>query len=551
MLWKSVILGSGTLAQDCKDPNVVHRSCCPQFADGIPCSCRDGYNPYYGSAELKELEWDPITGYRGECIPLVCTELDVKQIKRATTKSKLPYWRKYNERITFQCDPGYFVGDPNALGFDRKLNGDKTFDLICHSNGNFTETPTCIPICGDGLIVSTDHLDIYNRLDECDDGNFADRDGCSTGCTIEDGFICNRDEENPTLPDMCEVAPAFAYLELTSQVTGRKIESKEAKEALHWSLAGAFTIPRRDIDMRTTNMRLKIRRKDNETEPIHIQSIVSGFDVKIAQPEKFSLKEVEDGIKYNELKFRETVFIFLMNTTINDTAIEVQLVTPPKFMGDVEKGYVRDFDWSSYVVENIYVVFFLLLYILMVFVLTPFIYYNRILLRRRRTIPGNYYRVQEDYKEGWTRPLRKCLSIREWFVFIFCCPARVAYTWDSTGLHSYGDGIWIIFKCWLTSFFGCCLIGIFTMSQRRSNMADFFGFGDQKEGNVEYFDYLAWCLVPCAVFQEGDQVDGAIATMAPKETKLEKISKTTVPTTFVFGKSASMKEKPKDASDRV
>ncbi len=54
-------------------------------------------------------------------------------------------------------------------------------------NQGYFCTPTsdhkqaCFEICGDGL-----HL----GLNECDDGNTLNRDGCSHNCNIEKGFSC-------------------------------------------------------------------------------------------------------------------------------------------------------------------------------------------------------------------------------------------------------------------------------------------------------------------------------------------------------------------------
>lgn len=40
----------------------------------------------------------------------------------------------------------------------------------------------CISICGDGI----------RTIEElCDDGNIENSDGCSSYCTVEDGYICD------------------------------------------------------------------------------------------------------------------------------------------------------------------------------------------------------------------------------------------------------------------------------------------------------------------------------------------------------------------------
>ena len=46
---------------------------------------------------------------------------------------------------------------------------------------DLNNTQACFEICGDGK-----HL----GLNECDDGNTVNRDGCSHNCTIETGYVC-------------------------------------------------------------------------------------------------------------------------------------------------------------------------------------------------------------------------------------------------------------------------------------------------------------------------------------------------------------------------
>ena len=41
--------------------------------------------------------------------------------------------------------------------------------------------------CGDGFV---DGSNDGSRIEECDDGNEADGDGCSAACVLEDGYIC-------------------------------------------------------------------------------------------------------------------------------------------------------------------------------------------------------------------------------------------------------------------------------------------------------------------------------------------------------------------------
>ncbi len=60
---------------------------------------------------------------------------------------------------------------------------DNTKCTRCVSSAFFDSvTTTCfIPVCGNG---------IREPSEECDDGNMLNNDGCSSKCTIEDGYSC-------------------------------------------------------------------------------------------------------------------------------------------------------------------------------------------------------------------------------------------------------------------------------------------------------------------------------------------------------------------------
>lgn len=49
---------------------------------------------------------------------------------------------------------------------------------------------TCVPICGDGIII--------RGIEECDDRNTQNSDGCSSICEVEDEYTCSQE------PSVCE-----------------------------------------------------------------------------------------------------------------------------------------------------------------------------------------------------------------------------------------------------------------------------------------------------------------------------------------------------------
>ena len=49
--------------------------------------------------------------------------------------------------------------------------------------GSWCETGACSPVCGDGIVIL--------GSEECDDGNWWAYDGCSGSCTVECGWECS------------------------------------------------------------------------------------------------------------------------------------------------------------------------------------------------------------------------------------------------------------------------------------------------------------------------------------------------------------------------
>eukprot|EP00961_Rhodomonas_salina_P060407 810942-Rhodomonas_salina.2 len=72
-------------------------------------------------------------------------------------------------------------------------------------------------VSSDGETFCLELTYVRNDLsDGCDDGNAVSGDGCSAGCTIEDGYVCEHSTEQEQQPDVCTCAcgtcDAGAYL---------------------------------------------------------------------------------------------------------------------------------------------------------------------------------------------------------------------------------------------------------------------------------------------------------------------------------------------------
>ena len=88
-------------------------------------------------------------------------------------------------------------GPESGAAYRFKLNALCTNDGACvcieGADGQLCDER---PSCGDGVVQA---------VEQCDDGNAEDGDGCSSECTLVDGWRCNNDE-----PNHCQVIPLRA-----------------------------------------------------------------------------------------------------------------------------------------------------------------------------------------------------------------------------------------------------------------------------------------------------------------------------------------------------
>ncbi|MBN1606576.1 MAG: fibro-slime domain-containing protein [Polyangiaceae bacterium] len=99
------------------------------------------------------------------------------------------------------------AGSPNG----GQSTGGSAGGLQCRFNG---VTEACLAVCGDG-----------NRdpAEGCDDGNLLDRDGCSSSCTVETGFVCTDHKQSAARP--CPSNPSLDCLVLP--VTYRDFDGQQ------------------------------------------------------------------------------------------------------------------------------------------------------------------------------------------------------------------------------------------------------------------------------------------------------------------------------------
>merc|ERR1711920_619603 len=110
---------------------------------------------------------------------------------------------------------------------------------------------------------------------------------------------------------------------------------------------------------------------------------------------------------------------------------------------------------------------------------------------------GRYSDISEEFKQGWAFTWCVCAERkRTTFCLLFYMPARLANTWDAVGLVPYWEGVRQAVCCCAGYMFGCCLCAAIIPGRHRSNIRDFFGFGDKVKGNIELSDYCCYLCCP-------------------------------------------------------
>jgi cysteine-rich repeat protein len=102
------------------------------------------------------------------------------------------YYNDNIDRINFyeQCDDGNFANGDGCNSTCALESG-----YTCTGNPSVCEIMPPSPICGNSIIENGEI---------CDDGNTSSADGCNASCDIEDGFQCAGE------PSVCELIPSGA-----------------------------------------------------------------------------------------------------------------------------------------------------------------------------------------------------------------------------------------------------------------------------------------------------------------------------------------------------
>lgn len=190
---------------DCDDGNTVNNDGCSST-----CTVEDGWYCYGGTSTSEDTCYD-ICG-DGKRKPDGVTECDdathTNPYDGCNNCEVVDGWYCYGGAAS-TADTCYEIsGDGMDFGeyacdnydngtFDGCLNGAVIDGYYCYGGSRTNGGDKCYEICGDGMNPSQ----MDGNVDDCDDGDSTSGDGCSSSCTIEDGYYCYGGSS--TGPDTC------------------------------------------------------------------------------------------------------------------------------------------------------------------------------------------------------------------------------------------------------------------------------------------------------------------------------------------------------------
>lgn len=517
---------------------------CPAHSTGRPyCACLDGYTLTGKPSDAdQQIPWDETRGWIGRCLPVACDVPPVIPHAKRADDVHVEDALVFPEQARYLCDPGYKAAGRDSevlLALGRVPNSTDNSDRIlvseCTANGTLSSATLllCVPTCGDGRLMPTDHLPMYDKREQCDDGNRVNGDGCSSACALEPGFICSGG--SPTSVDACRKCEVWADSVVVLGLTGHREPSKEEiGDATIVALKEAVGCPGRDLEILSVTIAgseadgeeegSTTSQPETTTTPqgsrFHAfqTAVLISFRVKISDPERLSINNAAGTLRTPQLMKPKMWVAYAERTSLKDLYVRIIDVSEPSIQGDLEAGIPTQFSLSGEIKKYSIMLSPVYSYLILISLIAPFFVWFLRIRRRSYRLMGRFNDIDPAFKGNWAFNICTCLESKCLFVSLICClPARLADTWDSVGFLPYWAGVRRAVCCcvlYLIPCFGLC--GAFIPAHYRSEMRDFFGFGDEKSGNTEFADYCCYVICPlCCVVQEARHVDTALAVLPP------------------------------------
>jgi len=424
------------------------------------------------------------------------------------------------------------------------LDAVRLLALECTADGivqNLTGA-RCMPKCGDGLLVPTEHLPRELRLEQCDDGNVRSGDGCSANCRVEADWICTGGSLGG--PDVCRKSEVNAHSTLWLVISGKRIpDIEELKLATEVALSVALSCPERDLEIfnvlssfgkeestvskkTETSTTTKIPKTSTTTTSSTPESRFHSFrleaqidfKVKISDPVGLSIDTIEGALTTRGILLPKLMVAYTDHTTLADLYVNAPDIQAPRVGGDRAEGNIAHaLPMMDLLIRWLAILGPVLFYLFLIGFVFPSVYWFIRVRRREWRLMGRFEDLSPEFTGGWAFNICACMQDCFKLSSLICClPSRMADTWDAVGLMPYFVGVRKSFCCCLMYLGGCGLCAATIPGQQRSELRDFFGFGDKVKGNLELSDWCCYVCCPlCCIIQEARHVDGALAVLPP------------------------------------
>lgn len=517
-------------------PECPEQGClpCPENAMGRPdCTCVEGYTITGKAGDTQEIAWDSTRGWMSRCIPVACGVPPAIPHAERADDVHVEEALVYPERARYICYEGYEADKPDGTPIITLGNfseySERLIETQCTSNGTLSsvELMLCVPICGDSRLMATDHLPMYDLREQCDDGNRMSGDGCNALCGVESGFVCTGG--TPNSPDRCKRAEVWTDSVMILRITGHRLPTEtEISDATLVAMAEAVGVTRRDMEIVSIFLSQGeggLADNPSANGTVSQKSLFHGaelsaqvnFRVKISDPEIVSLDHIVGNLRTPSLMKPKLWVAYIDRTSFHDLYVQVVDVQAPQIEGDRTKGVPKSFTLSGEIKQWIIMLSPVYAYLFVISMVAPLAWWCVRIRRRRYNLHGRFKDVAPEFKGNWAFNICTCLENKCMFLSLLCClPARLADTWDAMGFLPYWAGVRRATCCCTFYLCGLGFCGAIVPAKYRSDMRDFFGFGDAVEGNTEFADYCCYVICPvCCVVQEARHVDSALAVLSP------------------------------------
>lgn len=211
-------------------------------------------------------------------------------------------------------------------------------------------------------------------------------------------------------------------------------------------------------------------------------------------------------------------------TSFQDMYVKIVNFGAVKIVGDESKGRPEAFSLSKFLETWSIYLSPLWGYLFLIGIIVPGIVWILRIRPRRYKLHGRFNDIPPEFKGNWAENICACVE-HKWLCCSLCCclPARLAESWDTIGLMPFWAGVrYSTCCCLLYLSLICAPCGAAMAGNQRSNIRDFFAFGDGKEDNLEFADCCCYLMCPCCcVVQEARHIDHCLIMMPPPQTDPE------------------------------